>query len=118
LPFKVEFGYLEALDCAMDCEQAEEVDEQEWEKLTQGILARNPMPIEVLDRFYEMAKKGLEEASGGLLTVAVHLVLFGSPLMGYSVGCLCKKGGKKTKKYCYYDKKKHKTKCYCSRVEC
>ncbi len=117
LPHKMEFGYVEALDCAMEGDEIE-LTEEEWMEKTKGTLANHPLPIEYLDHLYERTKASLQDAAGENLVIAVRAVLYGSPLMGYSVGCLCLVSGQKKKKYCYYDKKNQKTVCYCSSSNC
>lgn len=116
-PYAMRFGYLESLDCAMDNE-SEEISESDWEEQTRGSLSAHPLPIEYLDKLYEQAKASLESAAGAQLVVGLKIVLYGSPLMGYSIGCLCGRRGQRRRKYCYYDKRKHKNKCYCTRKLC
>lgn len=117
LPYNMGFGYLESLDCAMDNE-SEEIAEADWEEQTRGTLAKHPLPIEFLDKLYAQTKASLEAAAGTTLIVDVKIVLYGSPLMGYSIGCLCGRRGKRRKKFCYYDKRKHRIKCYCAPLAC
>lgn len=116
-PYSMDFGYLESLDCAMENE-IDEISESDWQEQTKGTLARHPLPIEYLDKLYAQTKSSLEAASGTPLVIGVKIVLYGSPLMGYSIGCLCGKRGRRRKRYCYYDKRRHRTKCYCTRVGC
>ncbi|MCC6498726.1 MAG: hypothetical protein IT313_00515 [Anaerolineales bacterium] len=117
LPYHMEFGYLESLECAMD-EESEEIEQVDWDAQTRGMLATHPLPIAYLDKLYDQTKASLEVAAGVPLTIEIQIVLYGSPLMGYSIGCLCGRRGRRRRKYCYYDKRKHRNKCYCTPLAC
>lgn len=117
LPHRVEFGYIETLDCALERE-GKEMTEEEWTEYTKGQFAHHPLPIDFLTRIYQQTKAQLEESAGRDLAISVDVVLYGSPMQGYSVGCQCPQGLRGSLQYVYYDKVLHVSIPYCPGIPC
>ncbi len=112
LPFSVEFGNLGPVDLAGRCTEEEELGEEELAEA----FKNSPIPREFLDELLETSKKELEAAAAMRLSVGVSVVLTGSAVQGYSIGCLC--NNRTRKKYCYYDRTVKATRYYCTRIAC
>lgn len=112
MPYSVEFGYLGPLEAALECHEKEtQLEAEELER-----EARNaPIPISLLDELYDHVRATLEELAGKPLRVGVYIVLTGSATLGYSADCPCPN---KKKRYCYYDKKAKRNRCYCTTRGC
>lgn len=111
-PYRVEFGYLGPVDAAIECSEPQELSDAD---LLVG-MRKGPISIELLDELFAQAKDTLVKEAGQELKIGVFVVLTGSPTLGYSVTCPCK--NKTRKKYCYYDRKTKRTKCYCTTRRC
>lgn len=108
---KVEFGYLGPVDAAAKCMEEEEQNAENLEKAEANV----PITISFLDELYNHAKEELEGIAGKDLRVSVDLLIMGSPALGYSVSCPCPN---KKKRYCYYDRRTKRTRCYCTDRGC
>ena len=111
--YKLECGYLEALDCA---EEIEVKTKEEWQRIVEEGRYENPLPIEFVDELYEKVKVKLEESARGQeLLVGVFGVLIGSASRCWGTGCYCPN---RTKRYSYYDPNKGRCVCYCTASPC
>ena len=116
LPYTIEFGHLGPVDSALKCSRTDEtVDEKIWLKTTRSGGSVHPVPLDLLDSLYEETKADLEKLSEQELKIGIFVVLYGSPIMVYSVSCTC---ANRKRKYCSYNRTTRVSSCYCSTRTC